>query len=385
MSTLYPQLFDDDEKSEEKPAPAPAPAAATAPEDKTLGIALEKYKNACGLCQNKLDGMRTTIVCGHDVHVQCVMKTAETKKVALEAIGGMNHCGHCRDSIAQGFSSAEQVFDAQKTEQFCINQLYNDHKNQYPKLNIPGSFEASMTYDRMLDLMGQKKGTFQALQKAASSAKFFTPLLSYIGKSTEETPAAEQQQPQEVVLSGADFIAECHRRNISIDEILGNGGNIGDLWNLGLQSMSELQSIGFVPARHFAFRSVLPIYVLAQKYDANYATHMRDYMTNQQLIECNLTKYELPLIGFTAHHLVERGMNQRDMYQFKNMKLEDWIRYAGLQVTHAIQMKMTGTFIGEMYADEMVEGSSAYKLYCDLKTVAGKRARAAAELRKNKK
>jgi hypothetical protein len=378
MSSLYPQL----EPDAEPEAPV---VIASAPEDRAYAATLQKFTLSCGLCELPLAGLQTKVACGHEMHVQCLAETAHKKSVALPSIAGVQFCSHCREAFAQGFDAASApTFDPQIGEAFCANQLRDEHTKTYPKLNLDAAFQTTMTYDRMLMLLGESRSTFESLQKAASSAKFLAPLLAYIGHGVDEE-AEQQRQLDERVLYGQEFIEACAKRNITINDILANHGHIADLWNFGLQSMEDLRSIGFSAPTHFSYRHVLPIHVLVNKFGASYEKDMKEQMTNEQLLACGLRKYELPLLGLRADALVARNFTPQQLASFEHIRLADWIRYGGLQISHAIRMRMSGSFIYKAWPDEMVPGSLAYKLYADVRTANGKTPRPPVVLRKKQR
>jgi hypothetical protein len=249
---------------------------------------------------------------------------------------------------------------------------------------LDAAFQTTMTYDRMLALLGESRGTIGSFQKAASSSKFLAPLLSYIGRGADEE-TEQQRQLDERVLYGREFIEACAARNITITDILANGGHIADLWHFGLQSMDDLRDIGFSSPAHFVYRSVLPIHVLVNKFGASYEKDMKEQMTNEQLAACGLRKYELPLLGLRADALVARNFTPEQLASFEHIKLADWIRYGGLHISHAIRMRMSGSFICRAWSAEMVPGSLAYKLYADVRTANGKTPKPPAVLRKKQR
>jgi hypothetical protein len=365
MSISYPDL---------NPEPEVVAPAASAPVDHAYTAAIQAYAQKCGACNNpigvkgKLD---TVLSCGHPMHVDCVTLISSFAKISMAEISGMKHCAHCRDRVAQGFAMAyEEQFDAQTTPEFCLSQLKSAHRTTYPRLNLDESFGNMLSRDYTLKLLGETCSTVEQLQRTAASSRFFGSLLEYVGQA----PAAEPEQSQQYgALRGSDFIAECSKRGKTITDILTNDGTIADVWNCGIQTMDELRKIGFSATIHFAFRSVMPIHVLVEKYGASYENDMKDHMTNEQLLACKLTKFDLPLLGLRADALVARRFTQEQLAEFKNIGLGDWIRYGHLHLSHAIRMRMTGAFMMETWRNELIPGTPAHKLYADVCASNGER------------
>jgi hypothetical protein len=330
--------------------------------------AVQTYAQMCGACGQAMrkEGLLDTVVaCGHPMHVECITFASKTEACKLGAVFGAKHCLHCRDSIARGFDKAnDHHFDKQATPEFCLAQLKAAHRLTYPRLKLDESFGSLLTHERTMQLLGEPVGPLK------SASQMFGSLFAFVGQAE-----ADASPEQHGALRGTEFIAECNRRGKTIADILSNGGTIADVWNCGVQTMDELRKIGFSATTHFAFRSVLPIHVLVEKFGASYERDMKDHMTNEQLIACKLTRFDLPLLGLAADALVARNFTQEELAKFADIGLADWIRYGHLHMSHAIRMRMTGAFAWKTWRADMVPDTAAFTLYGDLCAVNGEPAK----------
>jgi hypothetical protein len=399
MSVTYPSLYD------VEPEAAPASASSGAPPCENEGALVAmtlRHKQACAMCSVALSesgGRSKTLcnmTCGHTAHMFCAQIVIKTKALDnVDRLGGVSFCNHCRElSIAGLAASAESVHesDPETTHEFCTAQLKRRHAEQYKT----GDFDAVVATQQLQlsdirTMLGETQSA-QLMSRIASKVtnNSWTKWLGLEGDEEEVWNAEAPPPPYDYskVPHGDEFIELMRTKRRTLDDIFETlRYTLAHIFNAGVQTMDQLRALGFAPARHLvpSMRPVMPVHFLVERYGFTYAVDMKTSMTNDELVQCNFSPYELPLIGLSVRELAERRFTAAQMAQMTQMRLGDWIRFAGLQVPHALAMHMTGEAVMRYWTKDLAQvDTPAYAFYVALCAATGEQPQAPPVLRKKK-
>ena len=363
MSVSYPQLD----------FTTVPPSTADAPPCENGAIFNDRdrqYALSCAMCQKpfaEIMGATCVLACRHIAHLLCSQIMIHEKNVRdINALGGLSHCNHCRSRAVDLGQAAVAENDPEVTYEFCIERMRQLHSERYKTGDLDSLSFAQLTMADIKTMLGESATTqtFNNIAKSVGGG-----IGKWFGAAPAEPETVWSAVPDySTVPHGDEFVKLMREKKRTIDDVFATlKYTLAHLFSAGVQTVEQLRELGFSPSRHLRsqLRAVFPLHLLVQKYGFSYDKDMRAQMTNDELAASGLEKYELPLIELKAHHLVERKLNADQLARFGNLTLDDWIRFSGLQLPHAVAMGITAEKF-ERYWPQVTQrndDSSAYLLY----------------------
>lgn len=339
---VYPNLFADTESEPASPREPPRESAPPQESEQAAALARmdERHARLCALCRFavKEKTLHCVLRCEHLAHYECV--------AAASKIGEIK-CEHCLERNIAGLQSDINV-DVDR----CMRILKEESARKFKSGNYDAVVDEQVLGEEDIDLMLGKR------QRISTSI-----LDIFYKKNGEAEP--EKRLP----LYGAEFVDAMRENHRSIDDIFATlRYTIAHVWNAGVQTMDDLRKIGFDPVRHLTrkLRAVFPIHFLVERYQLGAKDF--DTMTNEQFAACDFDRNEIAILGVDANFLTARKFGAAQLAQMKSMKLDDWIGYAGLHVSHAIAMGFRAADVKNLWPSEMKFNERAHVFYVDLHT-----------------
>jgi len=401
-SANYPMLFSAPEPplpeqhaaAAEPQVPSCVPGAPPADESTNALAEMEQtHATRCAMCRTEFPASGhialLKLSCGHQAHFRCAQLLLASRNTAavgvtIDTLGGMAWCNHCRDrAMATGAPIADT--DPETSRRFCLERLKQMHADTYRDQDVDAIIDGGeLRPDDVRTMLGES-ATSAALSGLATNVR--NGWRALVSRTDDETvwsaasDALNEVRGAEGSLSDAaarardrsvpydeEFVAEMCARGRTLDDIFVTFKySLPHIFLAGVQTIGQLRALGFDPRRHLTapMRCTMPLFLLAERYGLTYAEHLRD-LSNEQLIACAFHRYELPLIGLTASALVERRMTPALLARSK-LRLDDWIRFAGLQTPHAIAMGFAPDDLVRHWPRDLERADSpAYALYRDL-------------------
>lgn len=376
---------------------------------KGIGVALGGGGGSVDFAVQSL-GVECTLTCQHKAHLNCLHALAMVKKIPISAnFGGLEHCRHCRELSLAGLIRADAAvsrrIDPQTSREFCLEQLKQEHTVKFKDggFGAAGNDIPQLKVSDVREMLGYQDPT--ALQRvSAVVGKKLTGnrIVSYFGLDFGEldddddddnaAPAApvsthiEPPFDNGVMHDAQQFISAMKTRKRTIDDVFATMHfTAAHLRSAGVQTPADLRELGFVPARHLlpTMRAVMPVFFLAEKIGITFAADLADRLTVNQLLACQFTRNEMVALEINAAALAARHLQVGDIQRWSvqsKLSLDDWLRYADLQISHAIQMQFTASAVVATWSSELRHADSrAYAFYTALCAATGEVALPASE------
>lgn len=400
MSSNYPMLYgpdkdtepsedvryfaaDDSSDEELTPGAPPADAACSALQEME-----DLHASTCALCQKPFDTSANVasarLSCGHPSHMLCVQLLLavkpELKSVSLDRIGGIGSCNHCSDrAMATGVVGASN--DTGTSWDVCLDEMKRLHKSKYPSQDVDAILETELSKDDIRAMVGVSRvgsAVDSLAENLRSGWRSFAArgkdesVWSAAGNAVSEVRAASTQAADKTdlrdVLHGREFIDAMKKNGRTIDDVFETFKyTLPHLFLAGVQTMDELVELGFDARRHLkpAMRCAIPLFLLAERYSFDFKRHMSQ-LDPEEVAACGLHHFELPLINLTATDLVQ-GRFQTQHIKRMGISLDKLVRFAGLQLPHAIALGLTPDVIVHNWAIDLRNvHSPSYALYKSL-------------------